>query len=276
MYTTDGISHTGNDFDAGARAHRANQLDGSKIMKMTTMQRLAASMLTTGLSMLVLAPSASAQYWGRGAQPNSGACFYEDINFGGRYFCTRVGDNNPRVPSNINDEISSIRLFGDAEVIVFRDGNMRGESRVFASGVRDLRRAGFNDRLTSYVVQPRGYGNGNWGGYNNGNGGYNGNSGGYYGNNGQYNGANNGGYYDRGRGGYTDNYGRNPNWNGRESNSRWTVPQAESMVRQAYRRVFGRDADPGARGWVEQVMTNNWSQRQLEEALRNTPEGRQR
>ena len=86
-------------------------------MKKTTIQRLSASMLT-GLSMLVLASSASAQYWGRGAYPASGACFYEDINYGGRYFCTRVGDSNPRVPSNINDEISSIRLFGDAEVIV--------------------------------------------------------------------------------------------------------------------------------------------------------------
>ena len=274
MYTTDGITHTANDFDAGTCVRRVGQLHGSTAMKKTTIQRLAASMLT-GVSMLVLAPSASAQYWGRGAYPASGACFYEDINYGGRYFCTRVGDSNPRVPSNINDEISSIRLIGDAEVIAFRDGNMRGESRVFSGGVRDLRRAGFNDRLTSYVVQPRGYGNGNWNGYGNG-GGYN-SAGGY---NGGYNGSTNGGYYDRSRGGYTDNYGgsygRGPTWGGREGMSRWTVPQAESMVRQGYRRVFGRDPDPGARGWVEQVMTNNWSQRQLEEALRNTPEGRQR
>jgi len=253
-------------------------------MKKTTMQRIAASTLT-GLSMLVLAPSASAQ-WGRGASPSAGACFYEDIDYGGRYFCTRVGDSNPRVPSNINDEISSIRLFGNAEVIAFRDDNLRGESRVFSSGVRDLRRAGFNDRLTSYTVQPRGYASGNWGGYNgnngynnggyNGNGAYNGN-GGYNGTSG-YNGSN-GGAYDRGRGGYNDNYGSNgrgSGWGGRESNSRWTVPQAETMVRQGYRRIFGRDPDPGARGWVEQVMTNNWSQRQLEEALRNTPEGRRR
>ena len=280
MYTTDGIPHTNNSSDDTARALHAVHYDGSTAMRKTTIQRLAASMLT-GLSMLVLAPDASAQYWGRGAYPASGACFYEDINYGGRYFCTRVGDSNPRVPSNINDEISSIRLIGDAEVIAFRDGNMRGESRVFSNGVRDMRRAGFNDRLTSYVVQPRGYGGGNWGGsyngsYNNGN--YN--SGAY--NNGAYNNGryDNRGYYDRGRGGYDPNYGstygRGSTWGGRESNSRWTVPQAESMVRQGYRRVFGRDPDPGARGWVEQVMTHNWSQRQLEEALRNSPEGRQR
>src|SRR5262245_38578791 len=88
MYTTDGIAHTQNDFDASTRALRPGTLHGSTAMRKTTMQRLAASMLT-GLSMLVLAPSASAQYWGRGSQPNSGACFYEDINYGGRYFCTR-------------------------------------------------------------------------------------------------------------------------------------------------------------------------------------------
>ena len=88
MYTTDGISYTHNGFDAGTRRLWCSHLHGSTAMKKTTMQRLAASMLT-GLSMLVLAPSASAQYWGRGAQPASGACFYEDINYGGRSFQPR-------------------------------------------------------------------------------------------------------------------------------------------------------------------------------------------
>ncbi len=48
------------------------------------------------------------------------------------------------------------------------------------------------------------------------------------------------------------------------------------MVRQAYRRVLRREPDPAARPWVNEVMKNNWSQRQLEDALRDTPEGRQR
>ena len=234
-------------------------------MRKTTMKRLSAFVLT-GLSMLVLSPNASAQYWGRGASPESGACFYEDINYGGRYFCTRVGDSNPRVPSNINDEISSIRLFGDAEVIVFRDGDMRGESRRFATGVRDMRNSGFNDRLTSYVVQPRGYGGGNWGTtYGGGNGGYN--SGGYYG-------SNRGGYDGRN----ADVYGRGSSYGGSRDvdNTRWTYPQAEAMVRQGYRRVLGREPDPAARGWVDEVVNNNWSQRQLEDALRRTAEGRSR
>ena len=237
-------------------------------MTKTTMQRLSASMLT-GLSMLVLSSSASAQYWGRGANPASGACFYEDINYGGRYFCTRVGDSNPRVPSNINDEISSIRLFGDAEIVVFRDGDMRGETRMFTRSVRVMRSSGFNDRVTSYVVQPSGYGGGNWGATNGG-GRYNG--GGY--NNGAYN---SGGYYDNGRGtydgGYSGAYGRGSSYG---TAGRWTYPQAETMVRQGYRRVLGREPDPAARSWVNEVMKNNWSQRQLEDALRQSPEARHR
>ena len=232
-------------------------------MKKTTMQRLSATVLT-GLSMLVLASSASAQYSRRSAYPESGACFYEDINFGGRYFCTVVGDSNARVPSRANDEISSIRAFGNAEVVAFRDGNMNGEARRFTSSVRDMRNSGFNDRMTSYVVQPRGY-NGSYGGrYDNG--GY-----GSAGRGGAYPGS----YDDR----YGGAYGGNQSYGGSRDgvNSRWTYSQAEAMVRQGYRRVFGREPDPGgSRSWTNQVLNNNWSQRQLEEELRNTPEGRGR
>jgi len=244
-------------------------------MKKTTMKRLSASMMT-GLSMFVLSSSASAQY-GRGAYPASGACFYQDINYGGRYFCTAVGDSNPRVPSNANDEISSIRLFGNAEVVVFRDGNMNGEARRFTNSVRDMRNSGFNDRLTSYVVQPRGYA-GNYGGAYGG-----GAYGGAY-DRGRYN---SGGYDNSGRGGaygggYDSRYGGayegDQAWRGsREGvSSRYSYQQAENMVRQAYRRVFQREADAAARPWVNEVLKNNWSPRQLEEALRNTPEGRGR
>ena len=228
-------------------------------MTKTTIQRVSASVLT-GLSMLVLASTASAQFSSRrGAYPAAGACFFEDINFGGRYFCTSVGDANPPVPSNVNDEISSIRVFGNAEVMVYRDGNMNGEARRFTNSVNDLRRSGFNDRMTSYVVQMRGYGGGNWGGYGGGYGGYT-------------NSGYNDGYYrnDRGYGGYSNGRGSRP------SGSRYSYAQAESMVRQAYRRVFNREPDPGARGWIEQVMQHNLSQRQLEQALRNSPEGRGR
>ena len=220
--------------------------------------RLLSMSLLAAFTVLA-ASSASAQSWGRGGYPEAGACFYEDINFGGRYFCTRVGEGNERVPSNLNDEISSIRLIGNAEVIVFRDGSMRGEARRFTSGVRDMRNSGFNDRLTSYVVQPRGYGN-QGRGYDNG----------AYGND-SY-GNSNGGGYDNGR--YREGRGAPGRYG--EGGSRWTYQQAAVMVQQAYRRVFRREPDRDAQPWVDEVLKNGWSQRELEQALRNTPEARGR
>lgn len=67
-----------------------------------------------------------AQTWGRPQVPSFGVCFYEDIDFGGRYFCVRVGATSERVPSGTNDKISSIRIFGDATVTVYRDPNFGG------------------------------------------------------------------------------------------------------------------------------------------------------
>jgi len=59
---------------------------------------------------------ALAQRWGRGELPRQGACFYKDPNFRGEYFCTGAGENVAAVPEDMNDEISSIRVFGGAEV----------------------------------------------------------------------------------------------------------------------------------------------------------------
>jgi len=232
------------------------------------------------------ASTASAQQWGRGAYPGAGACFYEDINYNGRYFCTRAGEAAERVPSQLNDEISSVRVFGNAEVLVFRDGSMRGEARRFTSSVNDLRRSGFNDRLTSFVVQPRGYGErGYYSGNVYGSGGY---GNGSYGSGGYGNGGyGNGGYYDpRGNGRYDDGryadpgygYGRGRGDGGRYQGDadRGSYQQATRMVQQAYRRVFGREPDRDAQPWVDEVLKNGWSQRQLEQALRDTPEGRGR
>ncbi len=241
--------------------------------------RMLSIALLAGFTVLA-ASSASAQSWGRGGYPEAGACFYEHINFGGRYFCTRAGQGSERVPSNLNDEISSIRLFGNAEVVVFRDGSMRGEAQRFTTGMRDLRNTGFNDRLTSYVVQPRGYGNrgGGYGndpyGYGNGasvNRGY-GNSG--YGGRSTTTAATTAalnGRYDSGSGWGRDDPGRYGS-----GGSRWTYQQAAGIVQQAYRRVFRREPDRDAQPWVDEVLRNNWSQQQLEQVLRNTPEGRWR
>jgi hypothetical protein len=98
--------------------------------------------------------------WGRPVVPRSGACFYRDVNFGGQYFCASVGDVAEQVPPGMNDQISAIRIFGNAEVTVYRDVNFQGQARNFDSSMEDLRRTGFNDRISSFRVSTRG----TWGG----------------------------------------------------------------------------------------------------------------
>jgi Beta/Gamma crystallin/Peptidase inhibitor family I36 len=110
--------------------------------------------LAAGL-VFAVAASAAAQTWGRPRVPQSGACFYEHINFEGRYFCYRSGSSNDNVPRGLNNEISSIRIFGNAQVVVYKDGDYRGASRHFESNVSDLRREGLNDRISSLRVDER-------------------------------------------------------------------------------------------------------------------------
>lgn len=102
---------------------------------------------------LLLASVASAQpRWGRERMPDAGACFFKDINFSGEYFCLRAGEALRSMPHGMNDRISSIRVFGGADVTVFVDVNMRGRSTRFGSDQRDLRRQGWNDVISSIEV----------------------------------------------------------------------------------------------------------------------------
>jgi hypothetical protein len=113
---------------------------------------------------LFSAATASAQpRWGRERQPQAGACFYEHINFGGRYFCVHPGERLRSLPSHMGDEISSVRIVGSADVTVFRDKDMRGRSARFTNDVADLRRGGWNDQISSLEIG-RGSGGGDWGG----------------------------------------------------------------------------------------------------------------
>src|SRR2546423_13132784 len=103
--------------------------------------------------LLALPAVASAQRWGRDRFPQSGACFFQDSNFRGEYFCVRAGGDVGRVPDDLNDGISSIRVFGRAEVEVFRDTRFNGGSARFASDIRNLKSEGWNDRISSMRVQ---------------------------------------------------------------------------------------------------------------------------
>jgi len=189
--------------------------------------------------------------WGRPVVPRSGACFYEGPNFNGRYFCSSVGSSAARVPPGANDKISSIRLYGNAEVTVFRDIDYNGQSRIVESDIGNLMMVGWNDRISSFRVTSAGRGGG-WGG-----------GGAYGGGGGGWNGGNWGGGGDWGGGRMRDSGG-----------ARMSHGEAERIVRAAYRQVLGRDPDPGAEGWITEVMNGRLSQDQLITRLRNSPEGR--
>jgi hypothetical protein len=93
--------------------------------------------------------------WGRGRMPRAAACFFEDSNFRGRYFCVSPGERLRAVPREMGDKISSVRLLGASEVTVFRDEDMRGRSARFIGDVADLKREGWNDQISSVDVGRR-------------------------------------------------------------------------------------------------------------------------
>ncbi|HXT68140.1 MAG TPA: peptidase inhibitor family I36 protein [Vicinamibacterales bacterium] len=122
---------------------------------------IRASLLAV-TALLVGSADASAQVWNRTqtqTPPRTGVCFYADINYGGRYFCTNTNTEDPLV--EMNDGISSIRVFGNAEVTVYQDRDFQGRSQTFVSDVNDLRRDNWNDTISSVRVQPQG-GAGGW------------------------------------------------------------------------------------------------------------------
>jgi len=191
---------------------------------------------------------ASAQLrWGRPTVPRDGACFYRDAGFRGEYFCVPAGEDLPHIPGGLNDEISSIRTFGRAEVTIFRDRRFTGRAERFGGDVWNLRNQGWNDRLSSLRVDSwrggSGYGYGS--GYGSGSGYGNGRGNGY---------------------GYGSGYG----------NDRREVVRAEEIVRRAYLDVLRREPDAASRAYVDRVMRDNWSQNDVERELRRSAEYRQR
>lgn len=214
--------------------------------------------------------------------PRDGACFYEDTNFRGRYFCVSAGSSLQTVADEANDKISSVRVFGAAEVTAFRDVRFQGQSLVVSEDVRNLRDRGFDNMLSSVRVRQ----------------------------------VSGGGGFGRGRppGGtqnpdvivrraFQDVLGRDPDPSGlrtfrsriiddgwteqqvrqalresdeyREKNT-MTMQKARDIVRQAYLAVLNREPDPASEGWVQRVYRDKWSQAQVEAELRKSPEYRNR
>jgi peptidase inhibitor family I36 len=230
---------------------------------------------------IAYASPAFAQRWGHGDLPRQGACFYKDPNFRGEYFCTGAGDNITAVPEDMNDEISSMRVFGGAEVTLYKDVRFQGRSSRFEADIRNLKEVGWDDLISSIQVQysPRG-------------------------SFGRPGGIPRPPAEDADRivrRAYQDVLNREPDATGLRIyrshiiDDRWseaqvrdelrrspefrdkstmTYAKAQDVVRRAYLEVLKREPDPASRPFVDKVLRDHWSQQDVERELRNSPEYR--
>ena len=123
-------------------------------------QHAFAALMVLGLSMAV-APAFAQQ--GRGRNDNRDdrdtdrVCFYRDVEYQGPSWCFRPGDELADL-RNRGNEISSIRIFGRARVIVWDGEEFMGATDEFDMDVPDLRlramegRRNWNDRIDSFQV----------------------------------------------------------------------------------------------------------------------------
>lgn len=252
---------------------------------------------------------------GRPTAPRSGACFYRDPGFRGPYFCASSGENIPIVNRVTNNQISSIRTFGDTEVTIFQDPRFAGRWTRLEGNVANLRNEGWNDRLSSVWISPgSGRDRTQYDGRRNGSGlgpietgewrdrqGADGNGQTdrrdgtktrRYDPNDRRDGAGIGGGYpnDRkdgtGTGGFVPSDRRDPNAPPRvekndprsSTSPGWrTGETADVIVRRLYQEVFQREVDPEGLTLFRNHMTNdNWSEQDVRDALLKSPEYRQR
>jgi hypothetical protein len=122
--------------------------------------------LGTVLGVMVLGAgvvSAAAQ----GGRDDDRVCFYRDVQFQGPSWCYRAGDELADLRDRRN-EISSIRVYGRARVIVYDEREFTGASDEFDRDVADLTlrnlegRRTWNDRIDSFTIvdERRGVGRG--------------------------------------------------------------------------------------------------------------------
>jgi len=125
------------------------------IMKRVFLCITASWLILAGAGVDPLAAAQRQRRWGNEPMPQAGVCFFSDTNFRGRYFCVGPRDDMPELPRGTNDAISSFRVIGNLEVMVFRDVRFRGPEGRFFNDVRDLRREGWNDSISSIRVVNR-------------------------------------------------------------------------------------------------------------------------
>jgi hypothetical protein len=227
-----------------------------------------AKTVVVSVAVVLAASPAFAQRWGYGRVPANGVCFYEHANFGGQYFCVDAGANLGSIPDEMNDEISSMRVFGRAEATLFKDRNFNGRSSRFVRDVTNFKDQGWNDTISSVEVRnPR---------------------------------ADAAEAERIVRRSYQDVLEREPDaagarlYRSRIIDDGWSeaqvrdalrkspeynklsVTKAQETVRRAYLNVLKREPDAGASGYVDKVLRQRWSQADVEKELRKSAEYRAR
>ncbi len=123
---------------------------GRVTMKIHPFRRVGIA-LTFGLfNLFLILPGAAS-----GLQRDQ-VCVYEDVGYRGRSLCLPVGQSIRDLKSidgGWNDKISSIRINGQARVLIYRDSRFRGESADVRYDIPDLKREGnWNDQISSIQV----------------------------------------------------------------------------------------------------------------------------
>ncbi len=120
-----------------------------RVLVLTMMSMLGAAVIGVGAAS---GAEPGQRRWGSEPMPQAGVCFFNNTNFGGQYFCVRAGEDLSQLPDGMNDKISSFRVIGSVEVMVFKDASFEGSSGRFLTDVRDLRREGWSDKISSLRV----------------------------------------------------------------------------------------------------------------------------
>jgi hypothetical protein len=89
-----------------------------------------------------------------------------EADYRGEQFCVNSDESQRNLGERYNDRISSIRIFGRAEVTIYDDENFNGSRQTYRQDVPNLRN--WNDRMSSFQVTGGQYG-GQFGGRGSGN-----------------------------------------------------------------------------------------------------------
>lgn len=117
----------------------------------------------------VVNPYTSGPWWwdpGNGHRPPSqgipsrGACFFKEKYYRGEYFCMSRGSRFNLMPPGFNNAISSIKIYGRATVVIYKNENFQSDSAELNGSVSNLdswrlpsdRSRNWNNKISSLQV----------------------------------------------------------------------------------------------------------------------------